>query len=152
MYRYDYPHPAVTTDIVVFTLRDGAPHVLLIQRRHPPYQGHWALPGGFLDIDEDLEDCARRELAEETGVRDVALEQVHTFGRPGRDPRERVISVAYVTLLDADAVRPQAASDAAAVAWFAYDALPQLAFDHAEIIACAHERVRERLNEGVMGL
>lgn len=86
MYRYDYPHPAVTTDIVVFALRDGAPHVLLIQRRHPPYQDQWALPGGFLDIDEDLEDCARRELAEETGVRAVTLEQLHTFGRPDLSP------------------------------------------------------------------
>lgn len=152
MYRYDYPHPAVTTDIVVFAVRDGAPQVLLIQRRHPPYQDQWALPGGFLDIDEDLEDCARRELAEETGVRAATLEQLRAFGRPGRDPRERVISVAYVTLLDADAVQAQAASDAAAVAWFAYDALPPLAFDHAEIIACAYERVRGRLSEGVLGL
>ena len=145
-YCYRYPHPAVTTDVVLFTIRADRLHLLLVQRGNPPFQGNWALPGGFLEIDEDLEACAERELAEETGVNGVYLEQLYTFGRPGRDPRERVISVTYYALAPAGRVSPRAASDAAEVAWFAIDELPRLAFDHADIVRLAHRRLVAKLD------
>jgi 8-oxo-dGTP diphosphatase len=143
---YSHPHPAVTTDIVLFTVRDERLQVLLIRRRNPPYQGNWALPGGFLDMDEDLAACAKRELEEETGIRNVYLEQLYTFGKPGRDPRERVISVAYYALTASERLTLQPASDASEAAWFAFDALPPLAFDHRDIIAKAHERLVAKLD------
>lgn len=144
-YAYAYPHPAVTTDVVVFTIELNALKVLLVRRVNEPYAGMWALPGGFLGIEEDLEACARRELAEETAIEGVYLEQLCTFGNPGRDPRERVVSVTYLALVPIDAVEPRAASDASAVAWFDYTALPELAFDHAAIIAQAHKRLVAKL-------
>jgi 8-oxo-dGTP diphosphatase len=143
---YAYPHPAVTTDIAVFTLRGDALELLLIRRGRPPFQGAWALPGGFLDIDEDLDTCAARELAEETGVEGVYLEQLYTFGAVGRDPRERVVSVAYIALAPADKLDVQAGDDAADARWFRLDALPELAFDHADIIATAHRRLVAKLD------
>jgi 8-oxo-dGTP diphosphatase len=143
---YAYPHPAVTTDVVLFTLREGALCVLLIERSNTPYQGMWALPGGFLEIDEDLEACAKRELQEETGIEGVYLEQLYTFGAPDRDPRERIISVTYFALTRCDTLQPKAASDAARVAWFAVSELPELAFDHAEIIQLARQRLVAKLN------
>lgn len=146
MYSYRYPHPAVTTDIVIFTIRDGQLKLLLIKRGGEPYQGRWALPGGFVEMDEDLEACARRELEEETGVSGVYLEQLYTFGRPDRDPRERVITVAYYALIPSDQVRLQAATDAEAVGWFAFEELPPLAFDHDEIVAMAHQRLVAKLD------
>ena len=145
-FSYDYPHPAVTTDVVLFTLRDGALSVLLIERANPPFQGMWALPGGFLGIDEDLETCAQRELREETGIEGVYLEQLYTFGAPERDPRERIISVTYFALTDSDALQPMAASDAARVAWFPVHALPELAFDHEIIVRLARQRLMAKLN------
>lgn len=146
-FSYPYPHPAVTTDVVVFTIRDARLSILLVRRANPPYQGEWALPGGFLDIDEDLDACAARELAEETGIRGVYLEQLYTVGTPGRDPRERVISVTYYALLPQDALAtPRAASDAADVGWHAFEDLPRLAFDHAEIVAMAHQRLVAKLD------
>ncbi|MDX1594799.1 MAG: NUDIX domain-containing protein [Gammaproteobacteria bacterium] len=141
MYHYAHPHPAVTTDVVAFTIRKSMLNVLLIRRGNDPYRGCWALPGGFVDIDEDLEAGARRELEEETGVTGLDLEQFHAFGRPDRDPRERVISVAYYALVPPDNLRLHAASDADDAGWFPIDALPGLAFDHAEIIAMAHQRL-----------
>lgn len=146
MYSYRYPHPAVTTDIVIFTIRDGRLKLLLIKRGGEPYQGRWALPGGFVELDEDLETSARRELEEETGVSGVYLEQLYTFGRPDRDPRERVITVAYYALIPSDQVRLQAATDAEAVGWFAFEELPTLAFDHDEIVAMAHQRLVAKLD------
>lgn len=146
MYSYRFPHPAVTTDIVIFTLRDGQLKLLLIKRGGEPYQGRWALPGGFVEIGEDLEASARRELEEETGVSGVYLEQLYTFGRPDRDPRERVITVAYYALIPSDQVRLQAATDAEAVGWFAFEELPSLAFDHDEIVAMAHQRLVAKLD------
>jgi 8-oxo-dGTP diphosphatase len=143
---YAYPHPAVTTDVVLFTLREGALSVLLIERCNPPFQGMWALPGGFLEIDEDLEHCAKRELQEETGIEGVYLEQLYTFGAPHRDPRERIISVTYFALTRSDSLQPKAASDAARVAWFSVNELPQLGFDHAEIIRLARHRLVAKLN------
>jgi len=146
-FSYRYPHPAVTTDVVVFTIRDGRLNILLIRRANPPYQGEWALPGGFLQIDEDLDACAARELEEETGISGVYLEQLYTFGSTGRDPRERVISVAYYALLPQDSLAtPRAASDASDVGWHAFDDLPQLAFDHAAIIGMAHRRLVAKLD------
>jgi 8-oxo-dGTP diphosphatase len=143
---YAYPHPAVTTDVVLFTLRERALSVLLIERSNTPYQGMWALPGGFLEITEDLETCAKRELLEETGIEGVYLEQLYTFGAPDRDPRERIISVTYFALTRCDILQPKAASDAARVAWFAVSELPELAFDHAAIIQLARQRLVAKLN------
>jgi ADP-ribose pyrophosphatase YjhB (NUDIX family) len=107
-FNYAYPHPAVTTDVVVFTIRAGRLHLLLVKRANPPFKGSWALPGGFLDIDEDLDTCAARELAEETGISGVYLEQLFTFGATNRDPRERVISV---TMADAERADKAALKD-----------------------------------------
>lgn len=151
-YTYEYPHPAVTTDVVLFTIHDERLESLLIRRAAPPCQGRWALPGGFVDIDEDLEDCAKRELAEETGVTGVSLEQFYTFGAPGRDPRERIISVAYYALVPAEELSIRSASDAEAVGWFAVKDLPELAFDHNQIVAMAHERLAAKLNYSTIAL
>lgn len=146
MYSYPYPHPAVTVDIVIFTICDEQLRLLLVKRAGEPFRGHWALPGGFVNMDESLEKAARRELEEETGVRGVYLEQLYTFGKPDRDPRERVITVAYYALVPADTVNPQAASDADAVDWFSLGELPELAFDHKEIVSMAHERLVAKLD------
>lgn len=140
-YHYQYPHPAVTTDVAVFALCDQQLQLLLIRRAQAPYQGHWALPGGFLEIDEDLDRCAKRELEEETGITDLYMEQLYTFGRPDRDPRERVISVTYYALVSADRLTLVAGSDASEAAWFPLCQLPELAFDHTEIIRLARERL-----------
>ncbi len=149
-YCYPYPHPAVTADIAVFSLRQQQLQLLLIRRGGEPFKGCWALPGGFLDIDEDLESCAARELEEETGVRDLYLEQVCAFGRPQRDPRERVISVAYFALVPVERLQVRAASDAAEAGWFALNALPELAFDHAEIIRMARQRLAAKLDDSTL--
>lgn len=146
MYQYEYPHPAVTTDIVIFTVRDKQLKLLLIMRKGEPFRGKWALPGGFVQMDEDLETGARRELAEETGVSGVYLEQLYTFGAVDRDPRERVITVAYYALIASDQMVLQAATDAEAVGWFAMDDLPALAFDHQQIVDKAHERLVAKLD------
>jgi 8-oxo-dGTP diphosphatase len=145
-FSYRHPHPAVTTDIVLFTLRAEKLQLLLIRRRNPPFQGGWALPGGFLDMDEDLAECAKRELEEETGIKNVYLEQLYTFGKPNRDPRERVISVAHYALIASDRITLKPASDATEAAWFAFDELPELAFDHREIVEKAHERLVAKLD------
>jgi 8-oxo-dGTP diphosphatase len=143
---YDYPRPAVTTDVVVFSLREQQLQLLLIRRANPPHAGMWALPGGFLDMAEDLDRCAQRELAEETGISGVYLEQLYTFGQPDRDPRGRVISVAYYALAPEHRLpEPRAASDAAEAAWFPVSALPALAFDHGDIIAMARQRLVAKL-------
>ena len=145
-YTYEYPHPAVTTDIVIFTIRQDELKVLLIKRAMPPFQGEWALPGGFVHLDESLEAGARRELAEETGVKGVYLEQLYTFGTPDRDPRERVITVAYYALIPSDKIELRAATDAEGVSWFGLQELPQLAFDHAKILTAAHDRLAAKLD------
>jgi len=145
-YSYEYPHPAVTTDIVIFTIRQDELKVLLIKRALPPYQGEWALPGGFINLDESLEEGARRELEEETGVSGVYLEQLYTFGQPDRDPRERVITVAYYALIPSDKIEIRAATDAEGVGWFGMEELPALAFDHQDILDAAHERLVAKLD------
>jgi 8-oxo-dGTP diphosphatase len=146
MYEYEHPHPAVTADVVIFTIRDRKLKLLLVRRAGEPYRGRWALPGGFVGMDEDLEDAARRELEEETGVAGVYLEQLYTFGKPDRDPRERVITVAYYALIPSEKFQLRAATDAEAVGWFAMDDLPRLAFDHAAIVAMAHQRLVAKLD------
>ena len=141
MYSYQYPHPAVTVDIAVFTQENKPLKLLLIQRANEPHQGKWALPGGFVDIDEDLETAARRELEEETGITVGDIDQLHTFGAPERDPRERVITVVYTALIPAE-IHVNAASDAAAADWFDINELPALAFDHAKIIKLACNKIK----------
>ena len=143
--EYEYPHPAVTADAVLFAIRDGKLHMLLIERGDEPFRGSWAFPGGFIGIDEDLAAAVHRELAEETGISGVELEQFHTFGRPGRDPRERVITVAYLGVMADGGEEPRAADDAAAAAWLAIDALPDLAFDHNEMAETAFATLRQRI-------
>jgi 8-oxo-dGTP diphosphatase len=146
-----YERPSVTVDLVIFTLRQEQLQVLLIRRKQWPFEGTWALPGGFVRIDESLEEAARRELAEETGVRDVYLEQLYTFGAPDRDPRTRVITVAYFALVNSDQLVLQAATDAADVNWFPATAPPPLAFDHAEILGYAIRRLRYKLEYSAVG-
>ena len=137
-YTYKFPHPSITADVVIFAMHENDLKVLLVQRKNPPYKNHWAIPGGFVEIDEDLELGARRELEEETGVKNVFLEQLYTFGAPKRDPRERVITVAYYSL-----VNPvRAGSDALNACWFSVRQLPKLAFDHKKILAMAVERLK----------
>ena len=141
-----YERPSVTVDMVIFTIREGDLKVLLIQRGGHPYKGMWAIPGGFVKMDESLEDGAKRELQEETAVQDVYMEQLYTFGDPGRDPRTRVISVAYFALVEANQVKTiQAGSDAQQAEWFSMYALPPLAFDHAKILDYALTRLRYKL-------
>ena len=137
---------AVTVDLTVLTIRSGSLQLLLVRRGIQPYKGRWALPGGFVLMDEDLDAAAERELAEETGVQGAAghLEQLATYGTPRRDPRGRVVTVAYLALLP-DLPAPIAGSDAAAVAWHPVAELPRLAFDHARIVADGVERARAKL-------
>jgi len=131
---YDWPRPAVTTDIVVLADREAGLSVLLIRRKGEPFAGQWALPGGFLDQGETLPACAARELKEETGLVAPDLTLVGAYGDPGRDPRGWTVSVAWLARVSAD-VSPVAGDDAAEVGWFAIDALPELAFDHGRIVA-----------------
>lgn len=140
----------LTVDLVILALRDAALQVLLIRRGVPPFEGRWALPGGFVREEEALEAAARRELEEETGVRDVYLEQLYTFGEPGRDPRGRVITVAYYALIAGDAT-PAPGADAEAARWWPVADCPALAFDHAHIMAYALERLRNKLEYTTVG-
>jgi 8-oxo-dGTP diphosphatase len=125
---HKYPHPAVTVDCVVFGLDEGDLKVLLIQRDLEPFSGAWALPGGFIKLEESLEASARRELEEETGVSELYLEQLFTFGEPARDPRERVITVAYFAIVNLYEHKVRPDTDARNAAWFSVDELPELAF------------------------
>lgn len=136
-YTYNYPRPMVSVDMVVFAVGSGALEVLAIQRKHEPYAGRWAMPGGFVEMDETLEAAASRELEEETGVEGVHLRQFYVFGDPGRDPRGRCISVGFLGVTERDRHDPHADDDAADVAWLPVDGLPDLAFDHDEVVACA---------------
>jgi 8-oxo-dGTP diphosphatase len=133
-YCYDFPMMSVTTDCIVIQNIGKTPSVLLIQRKHEPYTSKWALPGGFVEIDEDIEEGAQRELEEETGLKGLNLVQFKTYGRPGRDPRGRTVSVVYSAYLNAD-VAVKAGDDAAKAAWFDLDNLPALAFDHEDILS-----------------
>jgi 8-oxo-dGTP diphosphatase len=144
----------VTVDIILFTFDDNDLKVLLVQRKHAPFQGKWALPGGFVDMDEELHDAARRELAEETNATDVYLEQLYTFGQPDRDPRTRVITVSYFALLSADQtarLQIKADSDAENARWWSIYQLPALAFDHERILQYALQRLRWKLEWTALG-
>jgi len=146
-YEYEYPHPAVTVDVVVFTIENDDLKVLLIQRDQEPFAGKWAIPGGFIEIDERLSDAAKRELKEETGVSVAYLEQLYTFGNPDRDPRERIITVAYYALIPSDQLSLAAGDDARDAQLFGMNDLPELASDHDNILQVAKQRVTERLND-----
>lgn len=148
-HTYQYPRAALTVDCVVFGFDGGDLQVLLIRRGLPPFKDKWALPGGFVRVEETLDEAARRELAEETGLQDVFLEQLYTFGTVKRDPRERVVSVAYVALVKPGIVT--ANTDAAEAKWFPVSAVPALAFDHADILATALTRLRGKLTYQPIG-
>lgn len=143
-YCYKYPHPSVTTDCVIFGFDGTQLQVLLIERGIEPYKGKWAFPGGFLNMDESAEEGALRELQEETGLTGAYIEQFHTFTEPNRDPRERVITIAYYALVRIQGVK--GGDDAARAKWFALDEVPQLAFDHDMILRTALARLRERIH------
>jgi 8-oxo-dGTP diphosphatase len=147
----DYPRPSVTVDLVILTIAGRDLKVLLIRRRDDPFKGRWALPGGFVDIDESLEHAAARELQEEVGVKNVYLEQLYTFGDPKRDPRGRVISVAYFALVNAERQHIVAASDAADAAWHSVFHPPKLAFDHRKVLDYAVWRLRNKLEWTTVG-
>ena len=152
-FTYEYPRAAVTVDAVVFGY-DAAENdlrVLLIQRALPPFAGKWALPGGFVRVGESTEAAVRRELSEETGLQKIFLEQLYTFSEPKRDPREHVITVAYVALVQLLHHRPHAASDAAQAAWFNVGELPQLAFDHNQIVTAAQRRLQGKIRYEPIG-
>jgi 8-oxo-dGTP diphosphatase len=148
-----YERPSVTVDVVIFSILDEELKVLLIKRKVWPCEGMWAIPGGFVKMDESLEAAAYRELAEETGVTNesVYLEQLYTFGEPDRDPRTRVITVTYFALVGADKISAHAADDAEDVGWFSVYRLPPLAFDHAEILNYALTRLRYKLEYSAVG-
>jgi len=143
-YVYDWPRPMVTVDAVVFGFFDGGIKVLLVKRKKEPFKGMWALPGGFVGIDEELEDAVARELAEETGIVGVELEQMRTFGKVGRDPRGRQITVVYMGLMQRKQ-RPRAGDDAGEAKWFDIEKLPRrLAFDHNEVLAFAISKLKRK--------
>ena len=150
-FTYEYARPALAVDCVVFGLDDDDLKVLLIRRDLEPFQGRWALPGGFVHMDETVDEAAKRELSEETGVGRVFLEQLYTFSALDRDPRERIVSVAYYALVNLSDHRVKAATDAREAAWFAASDLPALAFDHDTIVDKALERLRGKVRYHPVG-
>lgn len=150
-FSYEYARPALTVDCVVFGFDEGDLKVLLIKRGLAPFRGKWALPGGFVRVDETLDEAARRELREEAGLERVFLEQLYTFGAVKRDPRERVVSVAYYALVRLSDHTTRAATDANDALWFPLNDHPPLAFDHAEILAMALRRLRGKLRYEPVG-
>ena len=143
-YCYKYPHPAVTTDCVIFGFDGSELQVLLIERGIEPFKGKWAFPGGFLNMDETAGEGALRELKEETGLENAYIEQFNTYSEPGRDPRERVITIAHYALVRIQEVK--GGDDAAKAQWFPIDEVPQLAFDHDKILRDAMRKLRERIH------
>ena len=150
-HTYEFPRPALTVDCVVFGFDGSGLQVLLIKRGIEPFLGAWALPGGFVRTEENLEEAARRELEEETSLRDVFLEQLYTFGDPGRDPRGRVVSVAWYALVHPEQHPAKGDTDASEAAWFSIKELPDLAFDHDHILATALERLRGKIRYQPVG-
>ncbi len=150
-FTYKYARPALTADCVVFGLDEEDLKVLLIQRDLEPFEGMWALPGGFAIVGESLEATARRELLEETGLKNVFLEQLYTFSEPKRDPREHVVTVAFYALVNLSEHKLQAATDARNAAWFAIDDIPKLAFDHEKILKAGYERLKGKIRYQPIG-
>src|SRR5260221_1149349 len=144
-HTYQYPRAALTVDCVVFGYDEGELKVLLIQRGLEPFKGRWAMPGGFVRVNETLDGAGRRELHEEAGLTNVFLEQLYTFGTVDRDPRERVVSVAYYALVKLSEHEAKAATDAANARWFVVSKAPRLAFDHAEILSIALARLKAKV-------
>lgn len=140
-YCYRYPRPAVTADCAVFRRADRGLEVLLIERGGEPYKGCWAFPGGFMNIDETIEQCAARELEEETGLRGVRLEQLRAYSATDRDPRDRVMTIAFTGLVSHNQSMVKAGDDAAKARWFSVSKLPPLAFDHSRILSDALRRL-----------
>ena len=149
-YYYKYPHPSVTTDCVIFGFDGTRLNVLLIERGNDPYKGCWAFPGGFLNMDESALEGAKRELYEETGLRDAYIHQFHAFSAPDRDPRERVISIAYFALVRLTDVK--AGDDAAKAQWFPLDEIPPLAFDHDKMLREALKALRRMIHFEPIGV
>lgn len=150
-YCYEYPRPAVTTDCIIFGFDAGELKVLLIERGIDPYKGKWAFPGGFLHMDESADECARRELLEETGLENVFIEQLYTFSDVDRDPRGRVVTVAYYALVKLSDYKIQAGDDAQNARWFAISKVPPLAFDHDRILRVALNRLRGKIRYQPIG-
>ena len=150
-FTYEYARPALTTDCVVFGLDEEDLKVLLIKRGLEPFKGEWALPGGFIRVGETVDNCAKRELEEETGLKNVYLEQLASFGEPSRDPREHIITVAYVALVNLVDHPPKADTDADQAAWFSLQDLPKLAFDHESILETAQDRLKGKVRYQPIG-
>ncbi|MFA8449897.1 MAG: NUDIX domain-containing protein [Bacteroidales bacterium] len=142
VYTYDYPRPAVAVDCIVFLKEENSIKLLLVERERPPYRGQWAFPGGFVESNETLEQAASRELKEETGLKDILLQQMYTFSAPDRDPRDRIITTAYVGTTDNKNYKLTAGDDAANAQWFPLENHPKLAFDHEEILTMAVEKLK----------
>ena len=143
-YVYEWPRPMVTVDAAVFLLSEGKAKVLLIKRKKEPFKGKWAFPGGFVEMDEELEEAVARELAEETGLCGVKLEQMRTFGTCGRDPRGRQISIAFMGMVEGEQPKIKAGDDAEEVRWFDVEQLPEMAFDHNEMANMAIKKLFSR--------
>ncbi len=149
-YTYEWPRPMVSADAAVFHISGGRTSLLLIKRKNEPYMGQWAIPGGFLDLDEELEDAAARELAEETGLTGVHLEQLRAFGTIGRDPRGRMITVTFIGVTNEENPEVKGGDDAAEAKWFDIDNLPDnLAFDHDKVIKFAVEKLKNSKNMNI---
>jgi len=139
-YIYDYPRPALTVDATIFRRNADTFELLLIKRDKPPFEGKWALPGGFVDMDETLENAIYREIEEETSLKNISLQQLHTFSTPGRDPRGHTISVIFWGVATGP-LKTKAGDDAREAKWFSINNLPELAFDHSEIVDMAIEKL-----------
>ena len=152
MYNYEYPRPALTVDCIIFGLDvELELKIMLIKRDIPPFEGEWAIPGGFVRMDETLEQAALRELQEETGIHDVFLEQLYTFGDLERDPRDRIVTVAYYALINLVEQKIQASTDAREAEWFPISQIPKLAFDHEQILQTAIARLRSKIRYEPIG-
>lgn len=145
-YTYEYPRPMLCVDMVILRKLETRTEILLIKRGHDPYKDHWALPGGFIEMEEDLIESAYRELEEETHITNVELQQLKTYGKPGRDPRGRTVSVVFGGVLEEEQ-KPQAGDDAKEAEWFSIDKLPKLAFDHDLIVEESIENILHNKNK-----
>ncbi len=150
-YCYEYPRPALTTDCIIFGFDGVEINILLIERGIEPFKGKWAFPGGFVRMDESTDDGAKRELFEETGIQDVYIEQLYTFSDVNRDPRGRVVSVAYFALVRTLDYKLLAGDDASNAKWFRLHEVPSLAFDHDRVLRVAHNRLKGKIKYQPIG-